>query len=863
MTVRIPISADASSVTAAIDRIREAIRRAGQEGREFSKLDLSHPELRQFADDIRRVQEQVERLTRDARGATAATARRVMDSTSGNVFGPGGLFDPHRWQQQRPDDWQRHYTNAGRYVLGGTVFAPPPPQIPLPHAGTAAQQGSGILGGAASSAMGGAASLMRGFIPAMLALAGLQRIGQLAGQGVSQATDEALANDRLIRTLRDLDTGFDGLRERIRDATTGLGLTYEEAQKLAASWTSLTNATSADDAARGVRFSAGFARGYGMDPAAVTAGFGRAAFMGEDPRRFAGILADAITQSGMTGRPQEVMETLLRFQESSARRFAPMNALGLYAGAYSTLSGSGIPGLRGAGAEALLGQVNQAVMAGGAAGDASQFLTWRALSRYGNRDVFQQQYAVSGGMFTGVNGGAAGEGNPTIFEAMAGEIERLYPGGTDAQRYRRYHALGRHFGISPRQAEALMSARGNGGFGALGGSLAAAGLNISDLDPTAIRDAAEIANPGADLARWRTTITGRLPAGDPRRARLEGLEGEDLRRELLRIVGETGRGTNQGSTIQQSMADFSNALTRTGTGLLPILTDMRDVLSTLTGVVSALTNNIGDAYLALIHNDPEAIARLRERVGGPMSGLPHTPGAAGSPASLSDPERSARARQAYDYFRGQGMSHAVASGLVANIDAESGFNPNATHDNNTGFGILGWREDRLPRLGQFIGRDPRTATYEEQLRFMHHELTQGTERGAYARFSGAQGAGEAGSAASRFYVRPWDRVGQAIARGRAADQYGRSFGGQYGPPVPPGFVPGTPAPLSETDARRLELDAAGAGANGVRRPGEQHSMAFQPLRVIVENGRGDMLTDQFLGLNPPTGGGAPMPWGVG
>jgi hypothetical protein len=717
-----------------------------------------------------------------------------------------------------------------------------------------------------------------------------------------------------------VNVDFTALRDSIRDASKGLGMTYEEAQQLAASWTALTNASDAGQVASQVRFAGGFARGYGVDAGAVAGGFGRAAFLGESPQRFAGVLAEAITRSGMTGRPLEVMETLLRFQEQNARRIAPAGALDLYAGAYATMSSAGgaYSGLRGAGAEAMLGQVNQAVMAGGAAGDASQFLTWRALSRHGNTDVFQQQYATAGGMFTGVNGGSANANNPTIYQAMMEEIQRLYPGASDAQRYRRYAAIGRHFGISPRQAEALQDTLGAGNFGALGTAITGTGLSIGEMDPTAIRDVSEIASPGADLNRWRSTVTGRLPANDPRRARLAGLEGEDLRRELMRVVADTGRGQNAGSELQQSIADFSNALTRTGSGLLPILTDMRDVLTTFTSIAAALSDNVGDGYLAMFGSPEQraqAQARLASRMGG-GGGLPHTPGAGGAPSALSDPQRAEAAQALYQEARTAGYSHEHAAALVAQVDVESGFNPNATHDGGIGHGLLGWnnngetagRPGRLSSMGYFVAERrglprpgshaeatalARSATAEEQRAFYLHEVGPGGQEHGNARtFRAAQSAGEAAAALSRDVVRPRDRVGNMAARGALAERYARSLGAPAAaapggtplplpPPAPPtmsaaeaeligltGIGPaGTPVPATgPIDAEPPPSVGGGTPAPMLRRNrgGEQQgALSFQPLRVIVEDGRGGTMSDQFLGLQPPTGGGPPRPWGVG
>ena len=53
MTVRIPIQADGGQVAKAFTDIRKAMERAGQAGRELSKIDLSHPELKEQAEDIR------------------------------------------------------------------------------------------------------------------------------------------------------------------------------------------------------------------------------------------------------------------------------------------------------------------------------------------------------------------------------------------------------------------------------------------------------------------------------------------------------------------------------------------------------------------------------------------------------------------------------------------------------------------------------------------------------------------------------------------------------------------------------------------------------------------------------------------
>lgn len=864
MAVKIPVGADVAGIAQSLRQIRDAIRAAGQEAREFAKLDLSHPELARFADDITAINRQLQQLTAHGRGASGDIARQLYNGSVSSLFGPGGLAGGGINQLYAdPQTAGRHQGNILRYLAANTTFQPPPPpnpmMPPIPGGGPGVPGGGGGGGGAgggAAGALGSILPMLGRFVPqvamATAAMAGVQRLGSMASDAVNQAGEEARANDTLLRTLRDLNADFGGLRGVVRDTSFGLGLTYIETQRLAASYAQASGSTTAAQVGAGTRLGAGFARGYGMDPGQVVSGFGRAAFLGDDGRRFATILADAIQQSGMTSRPGEVMETMLRFQEQNARNFGAPGSLDLFAGAYATLSSSGIPGLRGAGAESLLGRINSAVMQGGAAGDASQFLTYRALGRHGVTDPYQIEYALAGGMFGGVNGEAAGEGNPTIFEAMMGELDRLYPNNTREQRFRRFHAIGRQFGISPTAARALIEARGAGGFRQLGGALSDAGIDVGDVNPTAFRDLAEISAPGADLGMWRRRVQERMGRTDPRRAGLDNLNGEDLRRELIRIVARTGREENEGSRLQQSFADLNNNLTRAGSGLIPVLSDLRSVLAEGIGKIGDFTEALGDTYLALVHGDQGAIDRLAARRdvaagylgldgGGGGAGGWRGTGVAGGTGSAGGAEQRARAREAYDYFVAQGWSPQAASGLVAQIGAESSFNPSATHDGGIGFGILGWNRDRLEALGRFLGpgadgrpRDPRSATYQEQLRFMQYELTEGRERARGDALRNLGTAGAAGNYLSRAYVRPKARERAARERERGAEEWMREF---------------NPRP-------------AAAGGEGGLAPGQQSSLRFDPLRVIVENERGDRIGESFLGLEPGTGGGAPAAWGL-
>ena len=53
-----------------------------------------------------------------------------------------------------------------------------------------------------------------------------------------------------------------------------------------------------------------------------------------------------------------------------------------------------------------------------------------------------------------------------------------------------------------------------------------------------------------------------------------------------------------------------------------------------------------------------------------------------------------RAKQAIDFFQKKGLTKEQASGIVGNLEAESGLNTTAKGDGNTSFGIAQWHNQR-------------------------------------------------------------------------------------------------------------------------------------------------------------------------
>lgn len=89
---------------------------------------------------------------------------------------------------------------------------------------------------------------------------------------------------------------------------------------------------------------------------------------------------------------------------------------------------------------------------------------------------------------------------------------------------------------------------------------------------------------------------------------------------------------------------------------------------------------------------------------------------------------SQSAKYAYDFFISKGYSSEAASALVGNFEHESGFNTRAIHDQGTGFGIAGFRDEKkgkgrktnLVNFAKQNGLDP--GSLDTQLRFVDYEL---------------------------------------------------------------------------------------------------------------------------------------------
>lgn len=136
--------------------------------------------------------------------------------------------------------------------------------------------------------------------------------------------------------------------------------------------------------------------------------------------------------------------------------------------------------------------------------------------------------------------------------------------------------------------------------------------------------------------------------------------------------------------------------------------------------------------------------------------------------------QSEAAAATIDFFRAKGWSEDHAKGIAANLEQESNFQPDAVGDGGNAYGMGQWHPDRQANFAKFSGKDIRQSTAQEQLEFIHYELTRGAEKSAGERLKMATSASEAAGIVSQYYERPADTNGEIARRAAIAESYGGS-----------------------------------------------------------------------------------------
>lgn len=170
-----------------------------------------------------------------------------------------------------------------------------------------------------------------------------------------------------------------------------------------------------------------------------------------------------------------------------------------------------------------------------------------------------------------------------------------------------------------------------------------------------------------------------------------------------------------------------------------------------------------------------------------------------------------------DYLRSRGLSEDLAKGMVANMQKESDFNPDAVGDGGKAYGLLQWHPDRQADFAKFSGKEIRGSSIKDQADFAIYEATKGKERENWKKVQSSQSAYDAAAAYSKYVIRPADREGEADERGRIAESYGRSA-------APASTAPEvTQEQLDNILGRASISDHAKAWLESYRKPPREHT----------------------------------------
>jgi hypothetical protein len=255
-------------------------------------------------------------------------------------------------------------------------------------------QGAGTLlgsviggGGVGSIAGAGLGSLVGGPLGLIASALG-GAIGGRFDKGYGDAKQSALTYSEIRKAAGGLGADFHKLRETVQGLNTGLGVTHVEAAQLAKQFTITGNVTAdkIQDIGYSLRTSAGFGRGYGLDP---SQGVGFFALMRQngvartegDNRKLALMIGESVAKSGNTAKMGEVLESVSSWVSSSTRASLSEANVGGYLSMLSSLSSTGLAGLVNSpgNAAAILNHADQSVRSGGARGEASRNFLYAAL----------------------------------------------------------------------------------------------------------------------------------------------------------------------------------------------------------------------------------------------------------------------------------------------------------------------------------------------------------------------------------------------------------------------------------------------------------------------------------------------------
>lgn len=434
MSIKVPISASLNQgdINQQIRAIEKAFNELGKSAEKAGKIKftpISNTTLEQ-AKEIRKQFEAMVRLSPGLQSAMAAGSQQ------------GKRFEQVDWSEVWTNEQQRY--NHAQTVLSrigpGSMQAIPQAsgtgggQPPLPPGGGASSPGAGrgfwrsAMAGGIAGGVGTAFGQIGGLGGALASgaitggLAG-GPIGAAVGAftaslstllgSLGEARDVAVSLDSLKRQLGDVNISFTDLRKNTRGLADEYALSDAEASSLTSAFAARAGnrAGGTSDLLGGASVGIGFARSFGMDPRAGVDFFGRMRGAGvtqnaEGDKRLAVMIGEAVARAGDFPRMSEVLGSLGNYMEHAARASLSSPGAAGWLAQYSALSQGGLAGMNPQTAASMIGNVDNAIRAGGITEAGKNFMSL-TLQREMGLDPIQARLQLEGGAF-GTGRGAFG-----------------------------------------------------------------------------------------------------------------------------------------------------------------------------------------------------------------------------------------------------------------------------------------------------------------------------------------------------------------------------------------------------------------------------------------------------------------------
>lgn len=593
MTNKVGIDFEAKFNTSGLDK---GLNQAASKINQANKSSTYSPVDKDAAQQVDKVTAALQKLL-----AVDSELRRRLKKT-----GQAGLpFDQWNMAELYPNATSRRLKEAqirarlfGDEPGGGGVGGPGGRGI-LTGMAQAGLRATGSAGGVMASAMGsGAGAGLMGLLGGLGALG----VGKIVGgvmENVGKAEENNIALDKLKRTLGDVNVSFNALKTVVRGSADAVKITYGDATGLIQNFVKQGNVGSSQYGSLGSELSlgVGMSRAFGMDPAQGMGFLGSMRGVGmtsntQESRRIALLIGETIGKSGAFAKVEEVMDAIASYATSQTRQGLGRANVDGFAGMFSAMVGSGIPGLDPSGAGALLSRVNASLSAGGAKGEASQFFTGMVgqsmgldplmtrILREGGAFATNTSRFGKGSVYAQYMGKEGPGGDTTFLQATLDRLRamKLSDNPDDDKKLRAESAAG-HLGIGATQAMAMLMIAPN-----RMGELASK-YNLSSLSGDGIANLAKAKYGTAEeVAGLSRSMLNRKDVSEADKASLRGAIGTSNEREILaKLTAQYDQERTTGSDIRDSKAALDNIKTSLADRLVPLMQTMRDGVVMLAG----------------------------------------------------------------------------------------------------------------------------------------------------------------------------------------------------------------------------------------------------------------------------------------